>query len=135
MTDPHTNRRYTRLWQCSRKEAQVDSSYRRTERQALVAAIALLLLGVPAVQGAEPQKDLPKKPAWQWTLDERLAARLDPESMAARAAENRAKTAAILKRQGVNYVPQEQAGPAPLQDQIDGSKNPELFLTTELVDT
>jgi hypothetical protein len=123
----------------------VDSSNRQTVSQrcmdqktekasCLVAAIALFLLGVPAAQGAQPEKDAPKKPAWKWTLDERLAARLDPESMAARVAENRARTEAILKSQGVNYVPKEQAGPPLLEETIIGSKNPELFLPSELFD-
>jgi hypothetical protein len=58
------------------------------------------------------------KPAWQWTLDERLAARFDPAAQAARELAHRDVIAHLhLGR------------PA---DVVDGKEAPELYLPTEL---
>lgn len=59
-----------------------------------------------------------RKPAWQWTLDERLAARFDPAAQAAREAAHRDVIAHL-----------ELGGPA---DVVDGNEAPELYLPTEL---
>ena len=58
------------------------------------------------------------KPAWQWTLDERLAARFDPAAQAARQAAHRDALAGLHL-----------GGPA---DMVDGRESPELYLPTEL---
>jgi hypothetical protein len=58
------------------------------------------------------------KPAWQWTLDERLAARFDPAAQAAREAAHRDVIARLHL-----------GGPA---DIVDGKVAPELFLPSEL---
>jgi hypothetical protein len=74
-----------------------------------------------------------RKPAWQWTVDERLAQRFDPEAMKARASQRLAEEQAYLKR-----FPQERAAiseeEGPPIDRVDGDKNPELFLPFELFD-
>jgi hypothetical protein len=58
------------------------------------------------------------KPAWQWTLDERLAARFDPAAQAAREAAHRDVITNLHL-----------GGPA---DVVDGKDAPELYLPTEL---
>jgi hypothetical protein len=58
------------------------------------------------------------KPAWQWTLDERLAARFDPAAQAARQAAHRD----IIVNLHLD-------GPA---DVVDGKETSELYLPTEL---
>lgn len=58
------------------------------------------------------------KPAWQWTLDERLAARFDPAARAARQSAHRDALAGL-----------QLGGPA---DMVDGKESPELYLPTEL---
>jgi hypothetical protein len=58
------------------------------------------------------------KPAWQWSLDERLAARFDPAAQAARQAAHRD----IIVNLHLD-------GPA---DVVDGKETPELYLPTEL---
>lgn len=78
--------------------------------------VVLLLL---ASQGlADAAKVHFRKPAWQWTLDERLAARFDPAAQAARKAAHRDVIAHL--RLG---------SPA---DVVDGHETPELYLPTEL---
>jgi hypothetical protein len=79
----------------------------------------------------------PKKPAWQWTVDERLAKRFDPAQMKARAAEHDAEQKALEELNRVNgsdplfSIPPDAA---PTMT-IDGRKTPELFLTEELFTT
>lgn len=102
------------------------------------AAVIAALLSAAAAQGAEVEKDVPLKPAWRWTLNERLAARFDPEAIAAREAEDEAEQDAIherRQRRGGDLLAEEKAkmtGPPPAVETIDGSKNPELFLPLEL---
>lgn len=67
-----------------------------------------------------------KRPAWQWTLDERLAARFEPEGMKARAAE------AVAGRQKAAAQFGETVDAPGDQHSIDGRREPELFLPTEL---
>ncbi len=78
--------------------------------------------------GTSTRQEKPKKPAWQWTVEERLAARFDPEGMkvrAAREAELARKTAA---RFGESFDISSD------QHSIDGKREPELFLPGELFD-
>jgi hypothetical protein len=109
-------------------------------------ATVALTLAVMALTGAHLMKAQeakvrvkPEKPAWQWTLDERLAQRFDPEARRARVAAKIAEETAYRKKS-------EAAGSAPLEgaggfvegnrgkdvDVINGRKNPELFLPLEL---
>lgn len=110
-------------------------TYRRIR---LTAAVAVLLLGAAAARGAEPEKaGPPKKPAWKWTLDERLAARFDPGALAEREAEYQAEHEARGRR-FPNLALEEQRempGPPTATERIDGRKTPELFLPGELFDS
>lgn len=69
-----------------RASVAVTAGVRRT-----ALALAAFLLGGSAVAASKPGK--PHKPAWQWTLDERLDARFDPEVMKVRDADQRAMAA------------------------------------------
>ncbi|HKI03168.1 MAG TPA: hypothetical protein VKK31_14420 [Thermoanaerobaculia bacterium] len=107
-------------------------SYRRI---LLTAAIAVLLLGVTAAQGAEVEKAGPPKPAWKWTLDERLGARFDPGPLADREAEHEAEQEALRKRWSGTVITEDfdkMTGPPAATEALDGSKTPELFLPVEL---
>jgi hypothetical protein len=86
--------------------------------------------GAQAPEGSQQEKSQgkPAKPAWQWTLEERLAVRFDSEGMkrrVAREAESAKKTAARFG---------ERFDIAPGQHSIDGKSEPELFLPSELFD-
>ncbi|HEV2856521.1 MAG TPA: hypothetical protein VHC97_27285 [Thermoanaerobaculia bacterium] len=97
--------------------------------------IPALLLGAVAARGAEAEKGGSRKPAWKWTIEERLAARFDPAAMAAREAEYQAEQEAIRKRWADSVLFEDEAkmtGPPPATETIDGSKTPELFLPVEL---
>jgi hypothetical protein len=98
--------------------------------------ILALLLGSIAAWGAEVEKGSgPKKPPWKWTIEERLAARFDPVTKAAREAEQQAEQEAIRKRWADSVLFEDEAkitGPPPATETIDGSKTPELFLPGEL---
>jgi hypothetical protein len=106
-----------------------------------LAGATLILLLIPtlavAAQSAEgPTKRNPPKPAWRWSVDERLAKRLDPESMKARAEAQAAELKDFQKR---FPAPADDlfAGELKNQQNVDtirGDKNPELFLTFELFD-
>jgi hypothetical protein len=66
-----------------------------------------------------------QKPAWQWTLDERIAKRLDPDDIRARTiASEREMNRRELESMGI-VAP-------PLRFVIDGKRNAELFLPFEL---
>lgn len=74
------------------------------------------------------------KPAWKWTLEERLAARFDSDALAAREAEHRAEQERIRERFGdpLEEELNKMKGPPATTVHIDGSKTPELFLPSEL---
>jgi hypothetical protein len=78
--------------------------------------VVLLLLAIPGLAAAA--KVTFRKPAWQWTLDERLAARFDPAAQARREAAHRDVVAHLHLN-----------GPA---DVVEGKEAPELYLPTEL---
>ncbi len=87
--------------------------------------------------GAANRPEVPiQKPAWKWTLDERLAKRFDPEAMATRVREKEAEQKAIRDRL---LLPEEddplfkvdpQARP-PI-DVIDGKRVPEILMPAQL---
>jgi len=105
-------------------------------------ALAVLLLdGRAPASAAQPVGSQsrstrgPATAAWKWTVEERLAKRFDPESMAARAREQAAEREANRTRfpEGSDdplFKVDDQVGP-PLET-INGRKTPELFLTWEL---
>lgn len=96
-------------------------------------ALAVLLAGAGVGQAQEARREQassePPKPAWRWTLEERLAARFDPARMKARAAE------AAVEREKAAKIFGERFDAADNQHSIDGRREPELFLPTELFET
>ncbi|MEP7013376.1 MAG: hypothetical protein ABJC13_23900 [Acidobacteriota bacterium] len=78
---------------------------------------AALLIVVPTLAGAAHGQDSPRPP-WKWTDEERIAKRYDPSSMHSRENDYIAKT--------------EGAAVAIGRDVVDGDKNPELFLPSEV---
>jgi hypothetical protein len=80
--------------------------------------------GVDSPRPSEPEHKQP----WEWTIEERLAARLDPVNIAERheVEEIKDRAAGIVRRARAN------AGPH--RHSIDGDRNPELLLPHELFD-
>lgn len=108
--------------------------------------LPVLWLAVSGFQSGQPAKpqgsetQVPEagskpaaKPAWKWTLEERLAARFDPEAVLSRQAEYQAYKDALRKR-FPEYVKRTAAPAGLVEEMLDGSKNPELFLPGELFD-
>src|SRR5436305_5908869 len=93
------------------------------------------LVGAAPMRAVEPStKDNAGKPAWQWTLDERLAKRFDPEARRARiaakiAAEATYKTEAEAAEAAGDFAEKSRREDL---DVINGRRNPELFLPVEL---
>jgi hypothetical protein len=114
----------------------VERSFRS---EVLGISLMLLLISASAVVAQPedgPAKGGPPKPAWRWTVDERLARRLDPEAMKARAEERAAEIKAFEKRFPAppqNFFGAEAKNKQNV-DTIRGEKHPELFLTIELFD-
>lgn len=98
-----------------------------------ILALAVLAVwgGATVAQGAESRPiGGSRKPAWKWSVEERLAARFDPDAMKARAARQRAEYEEIKK-----LAPDMVADGEPTRedrDSIDGGETPELFLPWEL---
>lgn len=102
-------------------------------QQRVLAALCLLFVCTTAV--AEPPqgtvREQPKKPAWQWTLDERLAVRFDPRAGEARIAQEKARARAFPE----SGLPEDELYNVPSSRfSVDGARNPELFLPHELFD-
>ena len=75
------------------------------------------------------------KPAWRWTVEERIAGRFDPEAMKVRAAEQDkerawAKRVPVADSDPLFSIPA--ASDTPSKMSIEGKQTPELFLTWEL---
>jgi hypothetical protein len=81
------------------------------------------MLGASIVLAAPQETKGQGKPSWEWTLEERLAARFNPEAIKAWAAEERARIVATGVEVEDDY-PNELA--------VDGSRNPELLLPHEI---
>jgi len=85
----------------------------------------------PAENAKAPKKG---KPAWQWTLDERLAARYDPTAVKARHARRLAEHEAYRAAKRARGIPEDPVfdhiEPSPYS--VEGKDNPELFLPHEL---
>lgn len=94
---------------------------------------AIFLAGAAGAQAPDGSQTVraqgkPAKPAWQWTLEERLAARFDPEGMKRRAA----RESELAKKTAAQFG--ERFDIAPGQHSIDGKSEPEFFLPSELFD-
>jgi hypothetical protein len=87
-------------------------------------AAALLICFTATVLWATP----PVKPAWQWTLEERLQSRFDPNA-------RRARVAAAAAREARRTLPGRKIDHSRFADEIDGKSNPELFVPTELFES
>jgi hypothetical protein len=96
------------------------------------AAASQQAAGVPK----DPKKDAISRPraAWKWTLEERLAARFDPQAVAAREAEYQAEQEKIFERLGDPLAEEamKMTNPPATTEHLDGRKTPELFLPGEL---
>lgn len=80
----------------------------------------VLLISLPIAAQTVPAESL-RKPAWEWTLDERIAKRLDPDAIRARAEASRREMGGNPSISGelVRFT-------------IDGKRDPELLLPFEL---
>ena len=78
---------------------------------------AALLMVVPTLASGAHGQDSPRPP-WKWTDEERIAKRYDPSSMRSR------EDAYVAETEG--------AAVAKGRDVVQGDKNPELFLPSEL---
>ncbi|HEV7507995.1 MAG TPA: hypothetical protein VGS07_24135 [Thermoanaerobaculia bacterium] len=105
-------------------------------RSFLFAPTVLLLLIGSAAEAETRESEGVLKPAWEWTVDERLAQRFSPRAMEARAAEHAAEERTFLTR-----FPEAAADLFESKDtdssrqataSIEGKKTPELFLPFEL---
>lgn len=112
----------------------------RSIRWKVLGITSILLListfAAPAQSVEVPTEGNPSKPAWKWSVDERLAKRFDPESVKARAEERAAKRKDFEKHFPA-LAQNPLAGEVKNQqnvDTIEGETNPELFLTFELFD-
>jgi len=100
------------------------------ELESALVLAGVLLAGVSA--GQAPQGDQqaaqaePRKPAWQWTLEERLAARFDPEGMKTRAAREAEEGKKAAAKFGERFEV------SPDQHTLQGRLEPELFTPGEL---
>lgn len=89
-------------------------------RTTAVFGLLVLLLPLRTVRGEEPRRP------WEWPLEERIAARLDPGRSAARTERERRRRAESAARYvGSPVLP-------PVQFVIDGATEPELLLPFEL---
>jgi hypothetical protein len=94
----------------------------------------LLLLSAGAAVGQAQESKASAKPAWKWTLEERLAARFDPEAMKARAAETRRRYDVAEKAFRGPGRAQVTLPLYPSEFEVQGDYNPELFIPYELFD-
>jgi hypothetical protein len=100
-----------------------------------LAFLSLFLSGTQSTQATDGKIDKTTKPAWQWTLEERLAKRFDPEAMRVRAAAYVAELDAHRDKSGKLWG--EDDIPEWVRYRTDvavlkGSISPELFLPREL---
>lgn len=85
-----------------------------------LAAVVVLFASVIGLDAQERQQNgLGAKRVWEWTAEERLAKRFEPVAAAAR------RVAAMQEGRDIND---------PRANVIVGSRNPELFLPSELMD-
>ncbi len=106
------------------------STWRRRHCLALggLLAAAAVLSARPAECQQPAQAGAQRKPAWQWSIEERLAARFDEAAIRARQADDAAKRA---KWRGISGAPAEVFEESSLPS-IVGYREPEVFLPHEL---
>lgn len=92
--------------------------------------LVLLSLAVTPLLAADPQK-----PAWQWTIEERLASRFDPADMRAREIADGEKQRILKAHAGMPVNFDEPIVPIYGRYVVDGCRNPAQFLPTELFDS
>lgn len=83
------------------------------------AAVLLVLIALPAAFA-----EVPSRPAWKWTPEERIAKRLDPDAVQDRANANERDLADFRASVGVP--------PVPVRFVIEGRKDPALLMPFEL---
>jgi hypothetical protein len=89
-----------------------------------------------AAQRVDPEPREPaRKRAWEWTLEERLAQRLDPADIRERETVYREKYREQLKASSVRLHAERSNREGAIEYGIDGARNPELFLSHELFDS
>ena len=107
-----------------------------------IAATAMLMFASSALMAqrvpSERSERHPKYP-WEWTIDERLAERLDPARIRERdeayyAAHPQARAMDTASRVRTEQSTAARPAAATVVYRIDGSRNPELFLPTEVFD-
>lgn len=111
---------------------QSDSRTRTEDLNRRIFATGLFLLvtlGSAVLTDAQERADRPlmtQKRAWEWTIEERLAVRLDPAKIAERqnAGQTGHRTARAQSTSDRHETPQNHT--------IEGSRNPELLLSHEL---
>jgi hypothetical protein len=88
--------------------------------------LVLLLCPVTFAQATSSESTAvtPRKPAWEWTLDERIARRIDPVLIRERAL---ASEKNLVERGG--FKPEEVI---PVRFTVEGWRDPELFMPSEL---
>jgi hypothetical protein len=95
------------------------------KRRYIVQALVLVVLAFLTIAGpTQAQVNHGNKPAWKWSAEERLSARLNPAYLEARH-KNRELTNVTLQ----GYAASEET-----VDVINGGETPELFLNWELFD-
>lgn len=80
--------------------------------------LLVLLASVPAVA------EVPSKPAWKWTFEERIAKRLDPDAIRERTNAN--------ERDLVDFRASVGVAPMPVRFVIEGRRDPALLMPFEL---
>lgn len=89
-------------------------------KKGLAGILLYVLVCSASIRAADPAKP------WEWTLEERLAVRLDPEKLAKRQEIEDAASRVMGRELQRRHTAQNYA--------IEGSRNPELFLPHELFD-
>lgn len=91
--------------------------------------LLVLLIALPSAgQTVSPE---PTKPAWEWSLDERIAKRLDPVSIMERAQANEREL--NLSPEELTYLGL--STPPKVRFTVDGKRDPELLMPFELFDS
>lgn len=107
-------------------------------RVAVSVVISLLAISANSQTQSNENPGTAPRRAWEWTVEERLADRLNPEKIRERAAAYVA-TLTLSQQRSIAAAASSSAEAAPGSPQvvtyyIDGRRNPELFLTHELFD-
>lgn len=103
-------------------------------RRYLLGSVLVLAIAVPSTGLFAQEGTVTKKPAWQWTTEERLKVRFDPVSIRERYERKQAALRDLRARTGRGGRVAVTAGSAEghLSNSINGRDNPELFLPFEL---